>query len=123
MLLEIVKDTAISYYYHYVNFQHYVHDFSDFIEVFLDDKTNFSPYHSHIIDFWNLHHEENILFLTFEEYETQLFQKYILQTIEDICKVKMVDQNFRITRKGAVGLHNEEMSQDLIDKFNKWTDM
>ncbi|XP_055704043.1 luciferin sulfotransferase-like [Phlebotomus papatasi] len=154
------KDTAISWYHHYVNFQHYSHSFSDFMEAFLDDKIDFSPYHSHIIDFWNLRREQNILFLTFEDMkhnhpkvieETARFfgktytkqeidkladhlafekfsknpavnKEYILKAVEDICKVKMVDQNFRITRKGAVGSHKEEMSQELIDKFNKWTD-
>ncbi|XP_055691164.1 luciferin sulfotransferase-like [Lutzomyia longipalpis] len=154
------KDTAISWYHHYVNFQHYKQSFSDFMEAFLNDMIDFSPYHSHIIDFWNMRHEENILFLTFEEMKfnhpaviertaaffrktyskeqidvladhlsfakfsknTSCNMEFILKMVEDSLNVKMVDPNFRITRKGAVGSHKEEMTPELIAKFNDWTD-
>ncbi|XP_055693971.1 sulfotransferase 1 family member D1-like [Lutzomyia longipalpis] len=61
------KDTAISFYHHYRNIHRFVGTFDDFMEAFLQDKIIFSPFHTHIIDFWRMRHEENILFLTYED--------------------------------------------------------
>ncbi|XP_059607715.1 sulfotransferase 1 family member D1-like [Phlebotomus argentipes] len=154
------KDTAISWYHHYVNYQHYKHTFDDFMEVFLNDMADFSPYHSHIIDFWNMRHEKNILFLTFEDMKANhpaviektaaffgktytkqqidrladhlSFAKFsknsavnmeaILQLVQDSLNVKMPDPSFTIARKGAVGSHKEEMTPELIERFNKFTE-
>lgn len=67
-----VKDTAISYYHHFVYFKEYKGTMQDFLETFLENKILLSPYHGHFKDFWSLRHEENILFLTYEEMKSDL---------------------------------------------------
>lgn len=67
-----VKDSAISFYHHYVHLQGYEGSLNDFLEAFLDNKVIFAPFHSHIKDFWYLRNEENILFITYEEMKTDL---------------------------------------------------
>ncbi|XP_059623032.1 luciferin sulfotransferase-like [Phlebotomus argentipes] len=62
-----VKDAAISFYHHYKNLQGYRGTFDDFLDTFLNDGVIYAPYDSHIIDFWNMRDEENILFLTYED--------------------------------------------------------
>lgn len=67
-----VKDTAISYYHHFVYFKEYKGTMQDFLETFLENKILLSPCHDHFKDFWSLRHEENILFLTYEEMKSDL---------------------------------------------------
>lgn len=68
------KDNAISYFHHYKKAHRY-DDASknDFLEAYLDDQIIYSPQHGHIKDFWFLRNEKNILFLTFEEMKSDMF--------------------------------------------------
>ncbi|GAB0093897.1 hypothetical protein DMENIID0001_090880 [Sergentomyia squamirostris] len=154
------KDTAISWFHHYVNFQHYKNSFKNFMEVMLNDMATFSPYHAHIIDFWNMRDEENILFLTYEDMKANhpsviektakffgkkftkeevdtladhlsfakfsknpaLNMEFVIKHVAKSLNAKMLDENFTIARKGVVGSHRDEMTPELIDRFNKWTD-
>uniref|UniRef100_A0A1L8E519 Putative sulfotransferase 1 family member d1 n=1 Tax=Nyssomyia neivai TaxID=330878 RepID=A0A1L8E519_9DIPT len=61
------KDTMVSFYHHYRNLQDYRRNFNDFTEIFMKDLVIYAPFDTHIIDFWHMRHEENILFLTFED--------------------------------------------------------
>ncbi|XP_055706451.1 luciferin sulfotransferase-like [Phlebotomus papatasi] len=61
------KDAAISFYHHYRNLQGYRGNLDDFLDIFLNDAVIYAPYDSHIIDFWNMRNEDNILFFTYEE--------------------------------------------------------
>lgn len=66
-------DTAVSFYHHYRHIQGYEGTFDDFMEIFLADEVVYSPFHSHIVSFWNLRDEENLFFVTYEEMKTGLF--------------------------------------------------
>uniref|UniRef100_A0A1B0DM58 Sulfotransferase domain-containing protein n=1 Tax=Phlebotomus papatasi TaxID=29031 RepID=A0A1B0DM58_PHLPP len=67
-----VKDVIVSYYHHYKNLQIYRGSFNDFLDIFFNDATIYAPYDSHIIDFWNMRNEDNILFFTYEEMKKNL---------------------------------------------------
>lgn len=60
------KDMCVSYY-HYCKL---IHDFSgsfdDFCELFISGRAPIGPIWSHILGFWRLRNEPNVLFLTYE---------------------------------------------------------
>ncbi|XP_059622665.1 sulfotransferase 1B1-like [Phlebotomus argentipes] len=154
------KDTAVSFYHHYRNLHRFPGTFDDFMEAFLHDHVIFAPYHSHIVDFWRMRNEENILFLTFEDMkkdhptviektaeflgksltEDQIleladhlsFSKFsknpsvnmekLFQNFETVFGEKQPDKDYNFVRKGAVAGFREEMTPELIEAFNKWTE-
>lgn len=60
-------DTAISYYHHLRNVMQMEAKLDEYYEAFLADQIVWSPFHSHIISFWNMRNEENISFITYED--------------------------------------------------------
>ncbi|XP_055693939.1 luciferin sulfotransferase-like [Lutzomyia longipalpis] len=61
------KDVLVSFHHHYRNLQDYHRNINDFAEIFMKDLVIYAPFDTHVIDFWHMRHEENILFLTFED--------------------------------------------------------
>lgn len=66
------KDTAISFYHHLRNIRNWKVDFRDFLDKFLSNKILFQPFHTHVLNFWSMRNEENILFLTYEKMKDDL---------------------------------------------------
>lgn len=66
------KDAAISYYHHWKNLHSFKGDLNDFLDIFMKDQVLWSPFHSHVSNFWAMRMEENILFLTYEDMKNDL---------------------------------------------------
>ncbi|KAG0726994.1 Sulfotransferase 1 family member D1 [Chionoecetes opilio] len=66
------RDVCISYFFHSVKLEGYKKELSDFVELFLADMLSYAPFWSHILDFWKIKDQENILFLRFEEMKEDL---------------------------------------------------
>lgn len=66
------KDTVVSFYHHYRNFQNYKGDLDSFVKVFLADEIIYAPFYEHILNFWNARHEPNFLFLTYEQMKSDM---------------------------------------------------
>ncbi|XP_055709357.1 luciferin sulfotransferase-like [Phlebotomus papatasi] len=66
------KDAFVSFYHHTKNLNGFQGSFEDCIELFLTGCYNYGPFHSHVLDFWCMRHERNILFLTYEEMKSNL---------------------------------------------------
>lgn len=60
------KDVAVSFYHHYRNIVGYRGDKKDFFEAFLNDQIIYAPFNDHILDYYNMRNEDNVLFLTYE---------------------------------------------------------
>jgi len=67
----------------------------DFIEAFVNDLMLYSPMNEHVIDFWNIRGQSNILFLFYEDMKRNL------------------DQNLKKVMK----FMGKDYSQDEIDKL------
>ncbi|KAJ8968176.1 hypothetical protein NQ314_002435, partial [Rhamnusium bicolor] len=61
------KDVCVSYYHHCKLVHGFNVDFETFCELFLNNALAGGGIFNHYKDFWNRRHEENILFLRYEE--------------------------------------------------------
>ncbi|KAG4068963.1 hypothetical protein HA402_005111 [Bradysia odoriphaga] len=73
------KDSAISFYHYYKMIYKYNGTMEEFLTLFMDGLVEFGSQTRHILDFWYLRNEENVLFLTYEEMKGDL--KKVLKTV------------------------------------------
>lgn len=66
------KDTCISYYHHSRLIEGYRGNFDDFCKLFLSGKITFGPFWHNVLSFWNRRHDENLLFLKYEDMRRDL---------------------------------------------------
>ncbi|KAL7639246.1 UNVERIFIED_CONTAM: hypothetical protein RMT77_009734 [Armadillidium vulgare] len=67
------RDVCVSFFYHAMRYNGFRGDFSDFVEHFLNDMLiMFTPYWKHVLDYWALRNEENILFIRYEELQQDI---------------------------------------------------
>lgn len=85
----------------------------DLIEEFLDDKILFSPMNEHVLEFWKIRNEPNVMFLFYEDMKRNLPQevtkvmkflgkKFSQYQIDDLCKHLSFDsmKENRAVKKG-----------------------
>ncbi|XP_011646240.1 sulfotransferase family cytosolic 1B member 1 [Pogonomyrmex barbatus] len=61
------KDTCVSFYHYCTAFHNMKGSFDDFAELMLQDSGPMCPFWNHIMPFWKMRDQANILFLTYEE--------------------------------------------------------
>lgn len=79
------KDVAVSFFHHYRHIVGYEGTQEDFTEAFLKDQVIYAPFNDHVLDFWNLRDEPNVLFLFYEDMKTDM-PKMIRQTTDFLGK-------------------------------------
>ncbi|XP_033205932.1 sulfotransferase 2 [Bombus vancouverensis nearcticus] len=60
------KDTCVSFYHYCKKFHNIVGSFEEFADLFLDDSIPLTPFWNHVLKFWAIRDQENVLFLTYE---------------------------------------------------------
>lgn len=60
------KDVAVSFYHFCKDMYNYQCSLDEFLEYFLNDAVEWSPYHEHVLNFENIPNYENILYLKYE---------------------------------------------------------
>ncbi|XP_047120422.1 luciferin sulfotransferase-like [Schistocerca piceifrons] len=66
------KDVAVSYYHYMRTCYGYSGSIDDFLEAFLDESLPYGPYWAHILGYWKLRDQPNVLFTTYEEMKRDL---------------------------------------------------
>lgn len=62
------KDAAISRFHMLKDgFNVCSRSIEEFFDIFLDDRTFWAPFHSHVLAYWHIRHLDNFLFLKYEE--------------------------------------------------------
>ncbi|XP_068899486.1 luciferin sulfotransferase-like [Tenebrio molitor] len=89
-----VKDTCVSCY-HYCKFIFdYRGDFSEFCELFLAGKVPYSPYWNHVMSYWQMRHNPNILFLRYEEMKSDLGG--VIRRVSQFLEKPMTDEQIEV---------------------------
>ncbi|XP_055611864.1 luciferin sulfotransferase-like [Uranotaenia lowii] len=139
------KSVAVSYYHH-SRMAHYKGSLDQFIQSFKKDLEYYSPYHSHVIEYYELQNYENILYLSYEDMKRdlrssvlrtcQFFGKtYTDEQIEQLCQHLSFDSmkandnvNYKdfgggkFMRQGSADGWKRELNADQIAEIDRWTE-
>ncbi|XP_049944053.1 luciferin sulfotransferase-like [Schistocerca serialis cubense] len=66
------KDVVVSYYYHHRLWNECTLTLDEFAECFMENVVSYLPFWDHILAFWRLRNEPNILFYSYEDMKTDL---------------------------------------------------
>lgn len=91
------KDTATSFFHHYRHIVGYEGMREDFINAFLNDQVIYAPFNEHVLDFWKIRNESNVLFLFYED----------------------MKNNMKSVVKNAMEFFGKSFTEDEIEKLSK----
>ncbi|XP_055696596.1 luciferin sulfotransferase-like [Lutzomyia longipalpis] len=89
------KDMITSYYHHWKNIPGFSGSFDEFIDLIIDNRINYTPFDSHVINFWHMRNESNVLFLVYEEMQQNL-PKVIEKTAHFFGKTLTEEQIYEL---------------------------
>jgi hypothetical protein len=118
------KDVAVSFFHHYRHIVGFEGAQADFTEAFLQDQVIYAPFNEHVLDFWNIRDQSNILFLFYEDMKTNmskvvteaakfLGKTFTQQQIDELCKHLSVD-----SMRANPSCNNDSLVE-MAKSFNK----
>lgn len=95
-------DTCVSFFHHYRHIVGYEGTQADFTDAFLNDQVIYAPFNQHVLDFWIIRNDPNILFLFYEDMKTNMSlmvneamkfmgKNYSQEQVDKLCKHLSVD--------------------------------
>ncbi|XP_069678908.1 luciferin sulfotransferase-like isoform X2 [Periplaneta americana] len=66
------KDVVVSWYHHHRLLNGYTGSCEEFVEAFMGGIVEFGPFWEHVLEFWKIRDEPNVLFNTYEEMKKDL---------------------------------------------------
>ncbi|XP_055611862.1 luciferin sulfotransferase-like [Uranotaenia lowii] len=140
------KSVAVSYFHH-SKMTHFKGDLDQFIQLLKKDLHYFSPYHCHVIEYYELQNYDNILYLCYEDMKRDLrssvlktckfFGKtYTDEQIDKLCQHLSFDSmkandtvNYkdfggegRFMRQGTADGWKRELNDHQIAEIDRWTE-
>ncbi|KAG5667160.1 hypothetical protein PVAND_015157 [Polypedilum vanderplanki] len=103
-------------------------------EQILNDRTWYTPYREHVLNYQRIPDYPNILYLTYEELladkagvikqtakflNTPITEEQV-QKLIDHSKLRKCKPTDNFIRKGIVGDHKNAMSEETIKRFDEW---
>jgi len=102
------KDQCVSYYHHRVLFEGYKGTINDFVDEYVQDLSFYSPYWTHVKEFWNQRNEPNVHFITYEDMKKDLpsivraTAKFLGKSLTEVQLEKLVGHlSFESMKKNA----------------------
>ncbi|XP_049795530.1 luciferin sulfotransferase-like [Schistocerca nitens] len=92
-----VQDAIVSFYHHYQLWGDCDLTLDQFAECFMDDLIMYCPYWDHVLPFWNLRNEPNVLFYSYEDMKKdlasviRLVATFLQKTITERQVAELVD--------------------------------
>ncbi|XP_069681095.1 luciferin sulfotransferase-like [Periplaneta americana] len=66
------KDVVVSWYHHHRLLNGYTGSCEEFVEAFIEGIVEYGPFWEHVLEFWKLREEPNVLFNTYEDMKKDL---------------------------------------------------
>lgn len=118
------KDVVVSFFHHYRHIVGYEGAQEDFTEAFLQDQIIYAPFNAHVLDFWKIRNEPNILFLFYEDMKTNMAKmvkeameffekKFTNEQIDELCK------HLSVSSMRANPSCNNDSLVELAKSFNE----
>uniref|UniRef100_A0A1A9YUJ0 Sulfotransferase domain-containing protein n=1 Tax=Glossina morsitans morsitans TaxID=37546 RepID=A0A1A9YUJ0_GLOMM len=74
------KDAAVSYFHHWCGMVGYKGTKEDFVQSYINSHVNFNHFWPHILDFWQMRHDPQVFFTSYERMKNDL-----ATVIKDVC--------------------------------------
>lgn len=88
-----LKDVLVSYYHHYSMLFSFSGSLNDFFDAFIADVTVYSPYFSHVREFYEQLKDDNILFIKFEDMKKNLAA--VIKQVADFLNKTFSDEELK----------------------------
>ncbi|XP_055530641.1 sulfotransferase 1 family member D1-like [Wyeomyia smithii] len=87
------KDVAVSFMHHYRHLHGYNGPQETFLEALLAEQVLYCPQIKHVLDFWNIRHLDNILFIHYEDMKMQMTD--VLKEVSNFFKKSYTDDQLK----------------------------
>lgn len=108
------KDVALSFFDYYKSHYQYCGPIEEFLDMFMEGLLEFGPQLEHIRDFWQLRHEPNVFFTTYEEIYADLGVM-----IQRAAKFLQKDVSIDQIKDSLKHLHIDSMRVNISPEFEK----
>ncbi|XP_044251860.2 luciferin sulfotransferase-like isoform X2 [Drosophila takahashii] len=119
------KDVVVSTYHFFSDIKYWKCSIDEFVDDFVADKTPFSSYWGHLVDFYRLRNEKNIFFVTYEEMKRDL--KGVVRRLSRFLNFKDLTDNEMEKLLSHLSFENMKKSQfgnhkHFLKTFHETTD-
>ncbi|XP_076030747.1 sulfotransferase 1E1-like isoform X2 [Oratosquilla oratoria] len=114
------RDTAVSYFYfvQFMNQISFLGSFREFVKLFISNIAPYSPFFDHVLSYWNMRKDPNIMFIMYEE-----LHQNPLTSIRKIAEFLEVDVTDDDLLKVALYTSFTSMKNNSSVNYEHWKDI